>query len=57
MQRKMCHSATVSTTNPTWSALGLSPGVCDESLVTGSRTVLGLMVNFVRLCVIKLVCS
>ena len=39
--------------NHTWSALGLSPDVCDDRLVTGSRTVRGLIVDFVRICVIK----
>jgi hypothetical protein len=33
-QGKTCHSATLSTTSPTYTDLGLSPGLCTERLVT-----------------------
>jgi hypothetical protein len=34
--RKTCPSATLSTTNPTWTEPGSNPGLCDERLVTNS---------------------
>jgi hypothetical protein len=33
-QRKTCHSATLSTTNPTWTDLGANPGLCGKRQAT-----------------------
>jgi hypothetical protein len=35
-RRKTCPSAILSTTNPTWAALGFIPGLHGERLVTNS---------------------
>jgi hypothetical protein len=35
-QRKTYPSATLSTTNPTWTDPGANPGVCSDRLVTNS---------------------
>jgi hypothetical protein len=33
-ERKTCYSTTLFTTNPTWSDLGVNPGLCGEGLAT-----------------------
>jgi hypothetical protein len=37
-QRKICPSATLSTTNPTWVDLGFNPGLCGERPVTSANS-------------------
>jgi hypothetical protein len=50
---KTCHSATFSTTNPTWIVLGANPGLRDENPWTNHSSLLnGICINLrIFICV------
>jgi hypothetical protein len=48
-RRKTCSSAMLSTSNPTWAALGLIPGVYGEIMVTNSLKH-DIAIGFIQMC-------
>jgi hypothetical protein len=56
-QKKICPSSHLSSTNPTWTGLGLNPGMYSEAPVTNERSAnKGTGVFHVILLVVTCVC-